>query len=100
MDRFIPLNKKSKKEQKKFHSMQRKDWNGLNPATRTVPNGKGYDRNKLKDEERKNGRGFRKEGTCCFYVVSIPAFFAWRCCSLRGILYSLPSFSSLAPVWW
>ena len=34
------------------------EWNawGMNPATRTVQNGKGYDRNKLKDAERKNSR--------------------------------------------
>ena len=39
MDRYVPLSKKSKKEQKKFHAMQRSTWNGLNPVTRTVPNG-------------------------------------------------------------
>lgn len=61
MNRFIPLEKKSKKEQKKFNAMQRKDWNGLNPVTRTVPNGKGYDRNKIKDEYRKNSRNFNDE---------------------------------------
>ena len=68
MDRFIPLNKKSKKEQKKFHSMQRKDWNGLNPMTRTVPNGKGYDRNKVKDGYRKNSREFRADEPAVFYL--------------------------------
>ena len=29
MDKYVPLSKKSKKEQKKFHAMQRKTWNGL-----------------------------------------------------------------------
>ena len=53
MDRYIPLNKKSKKEQKKFYDMQRQTWNGLNPVTRTVPNGKRYDRNRMKDIDRK-----------------------------------------------
>ena len=76
MDRFVPLNKKSKKEQKKFHAMQRRTWNGLNPMTRTEPNGKGYDRNRLKDEARKNSRDFRNEGPAVFYLVSIPALFA------------------------
>ena len=47
MDKYVPLSKKSKKEQKKFHAMQRKTWNGLNPVTRTVPNGKAYDRKGL-----------------------------------------------------
>ena len=34
----------------------RNTWNGLNPVTRTVPNGKGYDRNKQKQEDRRSGR--------------------------------------------
>ena len=68
MNKFIPLDKRSKKEQKKFHSMQRHDWNGLNPATRITPNGKGYDRNKIKDEERKrNCRSFEHE-PAVFYI--------------------------------
>ena len=62
MDKYVPLSKKSKKEQKKFHATQRSTWNGLNPVTRTVPNGKAYDRNKLK---RQDSRDFGKS-TCCF----------------------------------
>jgi len=76
MNKYIPLNKKSKKEQKKFHAAQRRSWNGLNPVTRTVPNGKGYNRNRVKDEARKNSRDFRNEEPAVFYLVSIPAFFA------------------------
>ena len=57
MDKYIPLNKKSKKEQKKYHLKQRNTW-GMNPVTRIVPNGKGYDRNKLKAAERKNSRRY------------------------------------------
>jgi len=66
MDRFIPIEKRSKKEQKKFHSMQRSTWNGLNPVTRTVPNGKGYDRKKQKLQDRKYSRYPEDERTCCF----------------------------------
>ena len=62
MDKYVLLSKKSKKAQKEFHAMQRKTWNGLNPVTRTVPNGKAYDRNKLK---RQDSRDFGT-GTCCF----------------------------------
>ena len=62
MDRYVPLSKKSKKEQKKFHDMQRKTWNGLNPVTRTVPNGKAYNRKKLRQQDR------RDDGTCCFCI--------------------------------
>ena len=68
MNKYIPLNKKSKKEQKKFHAMQRQTWNGLNPVTRTVPNGKEYDRNRLKDEARKNSRDFRNDEPAVFVI--------------------------------
>lgn len=66
MDRYVPLSKKSKKEQKKFHAMQRSTWNGLNPATRTVPNGKAYNRNRMKQQDRQNSRNYGNERTCCF----------------------------------
>lgn len=62
MRKYVPINKRSKREQKEFYSAQRNTWNGLNPVTRTVPNGKGYDRNKLKDEIRKrNIRTYEKD---------------------------------------
>ena len=66
MDRFVPLSKKSKKEQKKFHAMQRSTWNGLNPVTRTVPNGKAYNRKKMKQRDMRNGSYFRDENSCRF----------------------------------
>ena len=66
MDRFVPLEKKSKKEQKKYHAMQRRTWNGLDPVTRTVPNGKGYDRNKVKQNDRRNSREFRNDEPAVF----------------------------------
>ena len=69
MDRYVPLSKKSKKEQKKFHAMQRSTWNGLNPVTRTVPNGKAYNRKKLKQRDLRQGRSFRDESTCLFCLT-------------------------------
>jgi len=69
MDRYVPLSKKSKKEQKKFHAMQRNTWGGLNPVTRTVPNGKAYNRNKQKQEDRRKGRDFRYEGPAFFMQI-------------------------------
>lgn len=48
MKQLIPLNKQSKKKQKEYHDKQRGSWNGISPVTRTVPNGKAYDRNRLK----------------------------------------------------
>ena len=38
--KLIPLNKQSKKEQKKYHARSRRDWNGLKPTTRVVKNKK------------------------------------------------------------
>ena len=61
MDRFVPLGKKSKKEQKKDHARQRKTWEGISPVTRTVPNGKAYNRRKRKADERRSSSDFRNE---------------------------------------
>ena len=46
--KLIPLNKQSKKEQKKYHARRRCDWNGLKPTTRVVKSKKVYDRKKLR----------------------------------------------------
>ena len=45
--KLIPLNKQSKKEQKKYHARRRRDWNGLKPTTRVVKSKKVYDRKKM-----------------------------------------------------
>lgn len=54
MKQMVPLKKQSKRAQKEYHARQRGSWNGLNPVTRVVPNGKAYDRNKEKQ------RGYRE----------------------------------------
>lgn len=46
------LNKQSKRAQKAYHRKQRGSWNGVNPVTRILPNGRGYDRNRMKRESR------------------------------------------------
>jgi len=46
--KFIPPEKRSKREQKEYHSIKRRDWGGLNPVTRKVENGKAYNRKKSK----------------------------------------------------
>ena len=49
---FVPISKQSKKAQKAYHSTQRSTWGILNPATRTMPNGKAYNRKKQKANDR------------------------------------------------
>jgi len=66
MNKYVPLSKKSKKEQKKFHAMQRRTWDGFNPVTKTVPNGKAYNRKKMKQRDIQNGSYFRNETTAVF----------------------------------
>lgn len=52
MTQMVPLNKQSKRAQKAYHARQRGSWNGLNPVTRIVPDGKRYDRSRAKREMR------------------------------------------------
>ena len=49
-DKFIPYEKLSRKERRKLDAKGRRTWEGLNPRTRVVPNGKAYTR-KVKHKE-------------------------------------------------
>ena len=49
--KLVPLNKQSKKVQKKYHARNRNGWNGVNPTTRVVKSKKVYDRKKLQKPE-------------------------------------------------
>ena len=66
---FVPINKQSKKARKAYHSAQRSTWGILNPATRTMPNGKAYDRKKPKVNDRSD-----RESS--FDSLPLPFFFA------------------------
>ena len=44
---FIPLRKRSKREQKKHHALKRGSWGEINPVTKKPPNPKAYRRKKL-----------------------------------------------------
>ncbi len=48
MQTFIPMEKRSKKQQRAYHAAQRGTWHEFCPVTRVVPNGKAYNRNKAK----------------------------------------------------
>lgn len=56
MKNFIPVDKMTKKQKKAYYAQMRGSWEGMNPATRTFPNGRGYDRKKLKQEDKRSGR--------------------------------------------
>lgn len=44
MEKFIPIGKRSKREQKKYHAQKRGSWGGINPITRKPPNSHAYQR--------------------------------------------------------
>ena len=46
--KIVPLQKQSKKNQRKYHAKQRGSWNGVVPVTRIVKSKKEYDRNRIK----------------------------------------------------
>lgn len=52
MTKFVSYEKLSKKAQRKVNAQKRNSWNGLCPATRVVPNGKVYNRAKVKADDR------------------------------------------------
>ena len=58
MKQYVTIDKRSKKAKKEYYSKLRGTWGELNPVTRSVPNGKTYNRNKDKQESRKIDREF------------------------------------------
>ena len=59
MEKFIPLEKMSKKDKREFYAKHRKSWNGLNPVTRTADESKKYNRAKVKADLMRLGYGNR-----------------------------------------
>ncbi len=43
---FVPLDKRSKKAQKEYHSKQRRTWGEIKPVTRSISSEKVYNRKK------------------------------------------------------
>ena len=54
MKKYISLDKRSKKAQKEYYAGFRRTWDGVNPETRIMPNGKVYNRKKDKEKLRKS----------------------------------------------
>lgn len=63
MEKFIPYEKRSKKEKRALDKARRTTWGGLHPATRRPPSSKAYN--------RKKAQNWKKE-----LPDSVPCFFA------------------------
>lgn len=62
MKQYVPIEKRSKKEQKAYYASQRNTWGELNPVTRRSENPKAYNRQK----SRKIGMDTGSFGASCF----------------------------------
>ncbi len=51
MNRYVPINKMSKRKQRELYKKARRDWGGLSPFTRKPPCARAYNRAKMKREE-------------------------------------------------
>lgn len=52
MEKFIPYEKRSKKEKRKADQAKRTTWGGLNPVTRKPENSRAYNRSKARNWRR------------------------------------------------
>lgn len=68
--KYIPMEKRSKREQRAFHAAQRGSWNGINPVSRVAPNLKRYNRNRIKQAERRSGSEACSACFCVYYDQS------------------------------
>ncbi len=68
---FVPISKQSKKAQKAYHYLQCSTWGILNPATRTMPNGRAYNRKKQKANDR-SGRESSFDSLPLCFCPSMP----------------------------
>jgi len=66
MNKYVSLDKRSKKAQREYHAKQRRTWGELNPVTRSVPSGKTYNRKK---EKQRTGKEFRNGFDAGFYII-------------------------------
>ena len=58
MEKFIPYEKLSKKEKRLRNSLRRGSWQGVNPVTRKSENPKAYNRARVRQSERTDGRAY------------------------------------------
>lgn len=58
MEKFIPYEKLSKKAKRLRNSLRRGSWQGVNPVTRKSENPKAYNRARVRQSERTDGRAY------------------------------------------
>ena len=59
--KFVPLGKRSKREQREYHAARRSGWGGIDPATKKLPNARAYDR-------KKSGKRYEYESHPDFFI--------------------------------
>jgi len=70
--KYVPLDKLSKRKRKEYYASFRKDWNGINPVTRSTPNLKAYKR-------KKSGQRYEEhEPLSGFFILSTFLFFEYN----------------------
>ncbi|MCL2427472.1 MAG: hypothetical protein FWD05_14190 [Oscillospiraceae bacterium] len=74
--RYIPLDKRSKREQKEYFAARRGSWGDVNPVTRKPPNPKAYKR-------RKSGQRYEHEPLIGFFVVIKLLFFGYNATCIK-----------------
>ena len=74
MEKFVSLDKRSKKAQKTYYAERRITWGELNPITRSVPSGKSYNRKKDKQAMRRTGNEFRDGFNTGFFYEKYSIF--------------------------
>lgn len=62
--KMIPLEKQSKREQRKFHADKRSSWNGIKPTTRIVESRKVYLPLEMTTIQKEHKCVYRKAGGC------------------------------------
>ncbi len=72
MQKYVPIEKMSKKAKKELAKRQRGTWGNINPTTRLVPNKKHYNRKKVQ-----KGEDFRFEPFFLPLLAPAFSFFSW-----------------------
>jgi len=55
MEKFIPYEKLSKKKRRELDAARRGSWNGVDPVSRRIENGKAYNRRRAQDWKKDSG---------------------------------------------